>query len=62
MALPSQVLFISQDSTASLNNLFQCNYCHDKELFPNIWSEFPLLQIVSLDLYILEKTLAPSPL
>jgi len=64
MASPSQILYISEDRdpTAYLNSLFQCNVSHDEELFPNICSEFLFMQIVSYHLYILEKTLAPSPL
>lgn len=64
MASPSQVLYISEDRdpTVSLNSLLHCDDCHDEELFPNICSEFPLVQIVPFYLYTLEKTLTPSPL
>lgn len=49
MAPPSHVLYIckDRDPAASLNTLFQSNDCHDEELFNNIYSEFPLVQIVS---------------
>lgn len=64
MASSSQVLYVSKDRdpTASLKSLFQCNDCQDEELFPNICLQCPLVQTVSFYLYILEKTLAPSPL
>lgn len=64
MASPKKVLCISKDRDpkAFLNSLFQCKDCQNEQSFPSTWSEFPLVQIVSLYPYILEKALSPYPL